>query len=210
MRRLRPTLTYSNVTASLALFIALGGTSYAVTKLPKNSVGSEQVRDGTIKRVDLDGGAVASGSRGPRGAIGPAGVAGPQGPQGSSNLRMGSVGSAALSQEANVPTTVVRLADVPAGSYFASFSGEADYRVETAGLYIVCQIQVNGVTASVTRGIVGDKYGGTEVLADMTTITRTAPFDLTVVCRSDQPTAAPSHINFAKLALMKMESVTNN
>ena len=44
MRRLRDRLTYANVISSLALFIALGGTSYALT-LPRNSVGSAQIRD---------------------------------------------------------------------------------------------------------------------------------------------------------------------
>ena len=40
--------TYTNVTATLALFIALGGTSYAVTTLPRNSVGPEQLRTNSV------------------------------------------------------------------------------------------------------------------------------------------------------------------
>ena len=43
-RRLRSRLSYANVTASLALFIALGGTGYAAVTLPRNSVGSAQLR----------------------------------------------------------------------------------------------------------------------------------------------------------------------
>ena len=39
-RRIRDRLTYANVTATLALFIALGGSSYAALKLPRDSVGS--------------------------------------------------------------------------------------------------------------------------------------------------------------------------
>ncbi len=35
---------YANVVASLALFVALGGTSYAALQLPKGSVGTEQLR----------------------------------------------------------------------------------------------------------------------------------------------------------------------
>jgi hypothetical protein len=38
-RRIRAKLTYANVTASLALFIALGGTGYAALTLPPDSVG---------------------------------------------------------------------------------------------------------------------------------------------------------------------------
>ena len=41
-------LTYANVTATLALVIALGGTSYAAIKLPKNSVTSVQVKDKSL------------------------------------------------------------------------------------------------------------------------------------------------------------------
>ena len=44
MRRVRIHLSYANVMATVAVFIALGGTSYAVTQLPRNSVGSKQIR----------------------------------------------------------------------------------------------------------------------------------------------------------------------
>ncbi len=44
LRRIRSRLTYSDVVASLALFIALGGVSYAAVKLPKNSVGPRRSR----------------------------------------------------------------------------------------------------------------------------------------------------------------------
>jgi hypothetical protein len=70
----------------VALFAALGGTSYAaVTKLlPKNSVGSAQVINGSLQKVDLSAKARSAlrGTRGARGALGPAGPAGPSGLQG--------------------------------------------------------------------------------------------------------------------------------
>jgi hypothetical protein len=37
---LRRHLTYANVVASLALFLALGGAAFAATQLPRNSVGT--------------------------------------------------------------------------------------------------------------------------------------------------------------------------
>jgi hypothetical protein len=37
-----------NVVAYLALFVALGGTSYAATQLPKNSVGTKQIKKGAV------------------------------------------------------------------------------------------------------------------------------------------------------------------
>lgn len=78
----RPRLSYANVMSSLALFVALGGTSYAITKLPENSVGSAQVRDGSLRSRDLASDARVAGPRGPRGTEGPAGPAGAVGPAG--------------------------------------------------------------------------------------------------------------------------------
>lgn len=43
MSRLIPRLSYANVVATLALFIALGGASYAAVELPANSVGVRQI-----------------------------------------------------------------------------------------------------------------------------------------------------------------------
>src|SRR5215475_8227177 len=45
---MRPRLTYANVVATLALFIALGGASYAAIKLPKNSVGAKQLKKNAV------------------------------------------------------------------------------------------------------------------------------------------------------------------
>jgi hypothetical protein len=45
---MRPRLTYANVVATMALFIALGGASYAALKLPKNSVGTKQLKKNAV------------------------------------------------------------------------------------------------------------------------------------------------------------------
>ena len=51
MRReaLRGHLTYSNVVATIALFIALGGASYAAINLPKNSVTKKQIAEDAVR-----------------------------------------------------------------------------------------------------------------------------------------------------------------
>jgi hypothetical protein len=59
MRRLARNLSYGNVTSTLALFLALGGTSYALT-LPRNSVGSIQIRPRAVRASELATGAVRS------------------------------------------------------------------------------------------------------------------------------------------------------
>jgi hypothetical protein len=81
MKKLVPRLTYANVIATLALFIALGGASYAAIKLPKNSVGANQLKKGAVTPAKLNQ-ASRSTLTGPRGATGPQGPTGPTGPTG--------------------------------------------------------------------------------------------------------------------------------
>jgi hypothetical protein len=52
-QRLGQRLTYANVTASLALFLAVGGTGYAATRLPRDSVASPQIVNRSILSGDL-------------------------------------------------------------------------------------------------------------------------------------------------------------
>jgi hypothetical protein len=75
-----------HVVAYLALFVALSSSGYAATTklLPRNSVGSAQVINGSLQKGDLSHRAVAAlrGARGPRGPIGAQGPTGAPGPQG--------------------------------------------------------------------------------------------------------------------------------
>lgn len=48
MRIPRIRLTYANVVSTLALFLALGGVSYAAVKLPANSVGEKQLKKNAV------------------------------------------------------------------------------------------------------------------------------------------------------------------
>ena len=49
IKEIRSKLTYANVCSSLALFVALGGTSYAAITLPRDSVGSNAIL--AIRRI---------------------------------------------------------------------------------------------------------------------------------------------------------------
>jgi len=53
MDRIRAHLTYSNVMATLAVFLVLGGGAYAAFHLPKNSVRSFNIVNGQVKGVDV-------------------------------------------------------------------------------------------------------------------------------------------------------------
>lgn len=70
--RLRPRLTYSNVIASLALFVALGGTAAAIV-LPRNSVGPKQLKRGAVTSKKLAPKSVIGGKIGPA-AVGPGNI----------------------------------------------------------------------------------------------------------------------------------------
>jgi hypothetical protein len=86
--RFRP--TPAMIVACIALFVALGSTGYAVSKQPRNSVGtlqlrnnavtSAKVKDFSLLRRDFKRGQLLPGPQGPQGPAGPAGPAGPQGP----------------------------------------------------------------------------------------------------------------------------------
>jgi hypothetical protein len=73
-KRLRPKLTYSNVIASVALFIALGGAAVAAG-MPKNSVGPRQLKKGAVTAAKIHRGAVTSGKLAPKSVV--AGKLGP-------------------------------------------------------------------------------------------------------------------------------------
>ncbi len=59
--KMKPKLTYANVTSTLALFIALtGATAFAATKLPDKSVGEFQLRPGAVTAEKLRTNAVTA------------------------------------------------------------------------------------------------------------------------------------------------------
>jgi hypothetical protein len=50
-----------NAIALAALFVALGGTSYAAIAIPKNSIGSRQLRKGAVTATKIHSGAITPG-----------------------------------------------------------------------------------------------------------------------------------------------------
>jgi hypothetical protein len=89
MPSIRPRLTYANVVASLALFVALGGVSWAAVTLPTGSVGTRQLKPGAVSTAKVRDRSLLARDfkrgqlpRGEPGLAGERGVPGPKGDKG--------------------------------------------------------------------------------------------------------------------------------
>jgi len=100
----------------LALFVALGGTSYAAVKLPRNSVGTSQIKNHAVTTSKLSTATVkalkgAKGDRGAAGATGATGAAGAKGDPGAPATLSAAVSAltGASAPAATVPAASVTL-----------------------------------------------------------------------------------------------------
>jgi hypothetical protein len=112
MLKPRRHLSYANVVASLALFLAMSGGAYAANKYLITS--TKQIKPSVLKQLTgkagapgspgLAGGAGSQGPAGPGGPQGPAGPGGPQGPKGEAGPK-GEKGAAGAKGETGEPWT---------------------------------------------------------------------------------------------------------
>ena len=109
------------IVAGIALFVALGGTSYAVTQLPKNSVGTKQLKANAVTGAKVKNGSLAATDFSNaaldvlQGATGPAGPTGATGATGPSNVYFGRQQTTVTVN--NTTGVTVGTMDVPAGAY---------------------------------------------------------------------------------------------
>lgn len=201
----RKRIGYPHVVSTLALFVALGGTSYAALKLPSNSVGNAQLRknavtgakvkDGSLSLVDLSHSGILRGPVGPQGATGPAGIQGTPGLAGaigpSDAYHAGGNGDVGLSTQPNVPTAIAELTSLPAGQYV--FTGTADLVNGNGGAEIECEIVAQGAKLASTNGAGGTATEFTYILPFATTGVATEPstFDVSYECSSNTAYSTP-------------------
>jgi Collagen triple helix repeat (20 copies) len=97
MSHLRGRVTYANVMATAAVFLALGGTSYAAVTITgkdvkdssltgrdvrNSSLTTNDIKDGSLLVADFKAGQLTGGAAGSQGTRGETGATGPQGPKG--------------------------------------------------------------------------------------------------------------------------------
>jgi hypothetical protein len=145
LRRLSARLTYANVISTAALFIAMGGASYAALRIPPGSVGTRQLKNHAVTLMKISHNARnalrgASGQPGPAGPPGPIGPTGPQGPPGVARA-FGEVSAAGQLSNSKGDVTVTHVAS---GRYCLTVSG-ADPAIET--IAVTLNVQSNPDTA---------------------------------------------------------------
>lgn len=151
--RFRQRLTYANVTATLALFIALGGSSYAALSLPRNSVGTQQIRPGAVRSTDVKNRTLRLGDLSVRaresleGAPGPVGPAGPAGAPAAKHFAAVSASGALVrgnatsgGREGSVGNYAVGFADRVSACAFTATLGTTDGNVTPAGRVTVREL----------------------------------------------------------------------
>ena len=164
-------LSFANVTSSLALFIALGGASYAAIKVPANSVGTKQVKNRAITTGKLDrkvltslrGATGARGLAGSQGAAGPQGLQGPKGDTGASGAAALADGSITASKLAGSSVTQAKLGltTVLATSSVDSTVNKAEVATCPAGTSVIGgAVEVVDQSHHLINGVAAVSYSG--------------------------------------------------
>jgi hypothetical protein len=159
----RPKLNYANVIATIALFVALGGAAVAAG-LPRNSVGTKQLKRGAVTAAKLKRGAVTSGKIAPRavtaGKLGANAVL-------PGNLGNGIIGTAKLSDQAvnaaklkngavttnklnNAAVTAAKLGD---GAVTSGKLADGSVSVNKLGQGVIGQLQGKLESGTTVRGV---------------------------------------------------------
>jgi hypothetical protein len=194
---LRQRLTYANVVSTLCLFILLGGSAYAVTRLSANSVGTRQIKNRAVTLVKI----APRAQRSLRGHRGPTGRDGAQGP---SDVYIDGVSAANLSSS---PINAGTL-NLPAGNYLLQA------KVDVFGGAVAGDVQCGiGSTLATTQNSGGTLDSGNEAPAQnrgavitLTTFVRSVvPYRAVLGCR--QPNGSGATIDDSRITAIRTSAV---
>ena len=156
-RRIR--LSYANVVASLALFAALGGSSYAAISITgkqvrDGSLSGRDVRDRSLVAKDFKAGQLPAGPQGPKGdpgAPGPAGPKGDPGATGASGLSDVEVVDTVSATDSTSPKWV--FPQCPAGKRAIAAGGEVSPQAADLGKVILERARLHGSSAALVGAV---------------------------------------------------------
>jgi hypothetical protein len=174
--KVRSRLSYANVMATIAVFIALGGTSYAVAtgsigsrEIKNNGVRGKDIRNNDVRGKDIRTGTIRSSDVGNSSLLAadfapgqlPQGEKGDTGPAGPSLVRAfsnsGDIGLL-LTTGGELDTIVGAIGDLSAGAYV--FQGKAEVEPNPLGgsdtAVAICALEVNGVELDRSRLQIGE------------------------------------------------------
>ena len=208
-------LTFANVVSVLALFVALGGTTYAAVKLSNNSVRSKHIKDRAVKNRDLRSSAVnsrvvkngsllagdfaagqlpagapgapgAPGAKGDKGDPGAAGAQGEQGIQGIPGPTYGEFNGAGTNTPAASPDALQ-----PANIVFANITTPAAGRLLV--MLSVDRINVDCDDGGVTNPDIGVYVDGVPVPGTGHDLTHNVDEDVIAMGVTSTAVAAGAH-----------------
>jgi hypothetical protein len=230
MRQVFESGRYASVSATLAVVIALSGTSYAAISIPRNSVGAGQlkrnavstgkVRDRSLLARDFKLGELPAGpqgARGPEGAIGPKGDVGPKGeggPKGDvgavgargpsdgyASFKDGPVAMGASSGQVTSPVTVATLR-LPGGSFIVQAKALIGYPESDYHIVVECELSSPSDSDRATV-----RLTGATTLSLTIATALTVPTSVNLTCWSKQ--TVNSQASFIKMSAVRVETLSN-
>lgn len=225
VNQIRKRLTYANVMSSIAVFLVLGGAAFAAVKLPKNSVGTKQLKNNAVTSVKVKDGSLLKGDfaagqlpAGPAGPAGPKGDKGDKGAQGNTGPEGPSTAYGAFHDElilledhtSGSPLTVATLSGLPAGSYAIQAKLVADSESSTED-YTSCTLAAEGDNDNADdylgTGQTGDSYRAVFAMQVLHTFSGTG--SATISCYHSDPTEL-AFVKEIKITAIKLGSIAAN
>jgi hypothetical protein len=166
----------ANVVAFLALFVAIGGISWAAIKLPKNSVGAAQIKKNAVRSADVKNrsllardfkaGQLPAGAMGAPGPQGPQGIPGAQGPAGTIAYERTIVvhpGADADAGGAALRAALASITDAGTDKKYLIFLEPGVYAIKDGPLQLKDHVNIQGSGSDVTRLLADSSVGSVAV-----------------------------------------------